>query len=130
MLLWKIFTKDIMKWGIFIEELLAVLINNIKDRKHLKSLMQQKNIRLHFISGEERGSVTLNENERNSLEGDFGREVFIYGSLQAIGTILNGKTRLQTMIKRGDIKVEGRFREILLLESLFILCKPYAINQF
>ncbi|RFU70083.1 hypothetical protein D0469_07830 [Peribacillus saganii] len=116
-----------MKWGIFIEELLALLKDNIKDRKHLKSLIQQKNIRVHFISGEEESHFTLSGSE-DAREGDTNRDVIISGNLQSIHEILNGKARLQTMMRRGDIKVTGRFREILFLESLFLLCKPYAVK--
>ncbi|WP_342432870.1 SCP2 sterol-binding domain-containing protein [Neobacillus sp. FSL H8-0543] len=82
------------------------------DSLTVKLICNQQSVVIAFQNGK---ALLLDE----SLSVDTVCQIF--GDLDSLLTLIEGKERLRILVKQGQLKVAGTFRTTLLLESAFYL---------
>lgn len=113
------------------EQLIQQLIKELKQRNHLFYLIPKHTVKLSLKCSDEsyqiilqRDGVTYN-NSATEIESD----ISITGAKDSLIDLLCGNIKLQQALKGQKIKVSGTYRLVLLVESIFLLCRPYKIIQ-
>lgn len=96
---------------------------SINKRGHVLKLIErlELNIRLvidqkDFVLAFANGTVSLLEDTKDT-------EVTISGHQDSVSLLVEGKEKLRSLIKEGQLQVAASFRAVLLLESIFYLTK-------
>lgn len=99
-------------------------ISCLKYASHVLPLLEDESISVKFCSPEYDG-ITMYINKQDVWLDYKNTErplLIINGEVTSLLELVEGRTRLQVLQKRGEIKVEGKFRNILKMESLIYCC--------
>lgn len=99
-------------------------INHLNEREHVLLLIENAEVSIRFIENGNVISIAI-YNGKIQLANDLNieRNIEISGSSTSLKELLEGRTMLRMLIKRGDLQVSAPFRTLLLLESLFYFGK-------
>lgn len=100
-------------------------LEEVNKKSHIKRLIQEASFLICLKAGNEEipfeirgGNIFIHSADQNSTY-----DAIISGSLESINIILTGGEKLREAMKWKKVSVETTFRKLLLLESLFYLCK-------
>ncbi|RBW71260.1 SCP2 sterol-binding domain-containing protein [Bacillus taeanensis] len=107
-----------------IEEIVHQFIEAVNIAPHLLPLYAQKELNLLFKCEEKQIGLAIFQGQLKIEELQFSdANVTITGSKEALKQLLFGEDKLLLMKKRNDLSVEGRYRDLLQVEALFLLTK-------
>ena len=106
------------------QAILQSVRSNIQNQQHLKQMVKKvsKTIILSSESGEWHLTLSDTVHEKKNSR------IFIKGPEEILLQALMGEIPLRQLQRLERLKIQGNFREILLLESLFILSKERRIK--
>ncbi|MDR7237880.1 hypothetical protein [Neobacillus drentensis] len=107
-----------------IEELKAFQLA-IKQQGHILPLLDHIDLRVNLVSELTTIQIFIKNNEIFILHDSDATQNIpeICGDLQAIKQLLEGKERLRTLERNGQLTISAPIRTTLLLESIFYLTK-------
>lgn len=110
-------------------ELLSSSINRIKQSDNIKRLLANEQLVVSIQCEEEQWYIIFSDTEIQirSFHSEIENGISIEGSIEAMRLLLNGEDFLLSMQKRGELKVQGDLKSLLLLESIFYLGKISAM---
>lgn len=116
---------------------LVDFINRLKYASHILPLLENESILVRFCPPDQHSiSILIDEMDIRispaNGESDLP-SLIIGGDISSLLQLVEGRTKLQVLQKRGDITVEGKYRYILKMESLLYCCSfetmPIQINK-
>ena len=105
-------------------------ISCLKYASHVLPLLEDENLSVRFCSPDYDG-ITMFINKQDvwlDYKNSERASLLISGDVSNLLELVEGRTRLQVLQKRGEIKVEGRFRNVLKMESLIYCCSFAKIS--
>ncbi|HHY71801.1 MAG TPA: SCP2 sterol-binding domain-containing protein [Bacillus bacterium] len=108
-----------------VEKALQNFISRLKYASHILPLLENENITVLFCPFEDNEiTLVLNGNDvsLNNRNGHDGYALTIRGDSTTLIELIEGREKLQTLKKRGELAVEGKFRYILKVESILYCC--------
>lgn len=108
------------------ENLLIDSAERIKKGEHIARLVKKADITFFIKCEEDSWFVHLCNGEfeiRKQSAEDKGDWLVIEGNPSSIKRFINGEDFLLSMKRRGELKAEGKLRQLLLLESIWFLTK-------
>ncbi|MFD3448776.1 hypothetical protein ACFDTO_29790 [Microbacteriaceae bacterium 4G12] len=104
--------------------LLFSFVQYAKVQHHLEPLLplQEKVIRFQFQ--EECYSLHVARHEIKLSNMKDGTDTIVFSHEEDARHLLTGAVRLQPLLRRKGMEYKGTYRTMLLLESLFHICKP------
>lgn len=99
-------------------------ISCLKYASHVVPLLENESLSVKFCSPDHNG-ITMYINKQDvwlDYKNTDSPSLVISGATSNLLELVEGRTRLQVLQKRGEIKVEGKFRNILRMESLIYCC--------
>ncbi|WNS74862.1 hypothetical protein RRV45_18560 [Bacillus sp. DTU_2020_1000418_1_SI_GHA_SEK_038] len=107
------------------ENMAVVFIEEVKSKSHLQTLLADSSFSICIKSGDleiplifREGHISINSDDQKQQF-----DAIISGSKESIHAILTGREKLREAIRWKKVSVDSTFRRLLLLESLFFLCK-------
>jgi hypothetical protein len=108
------------------DKLFARIQTKCLERKHLFPLLPSNPLTVLFESNREMWMLSLSKSHIDWSRGTVScPHVRLNGKDEVFQTILLGKERLLTAVKRKDVSIYGPFRSQLQLEAIFWLCKEH-----
>jgi hypothetical protein len=108
-----------------VEESILIFVEKASMSKAVISLLKNKKVTVILKTGRSLNGISFSR-EKIALYSPAARvDVIIEGPEQTITQLLAGIATLKHLKATNMLRVSGSFREILLLESIFFLCKPY-----
>lgn len=107
------------------EKMTDAFIEEVKSRSHLQKLLVDSSFSICIKAGDVEVPIKFLDGHI-SIYPDNQKQHFdaiISGSKESIHSILTGSEKLREAIRWKKVSVDSTFRKILLLESLFFLCK-------
>ncbi|PEQ84131.1 hypothetical protein CN481_23350 [Bacillus sp. AFS006103] len=97
----------------------------IKQQGHILPLLEHGDLRVNLVSELTTIQLVIKNREVFILHDNEGTQTIpeIRGDLQAIKQLLEGKERLRTLERNGQLTISAPIRTTLLLESIFYLTK-------
>ncbi|GMB09048.1 sterol-binding protein [Thermolongibacillus altinsuensis] len=108
--------------------LIDQFVERVKNVHHLVPILPEDHLYLSFQWEDGNVLLAISKNEIKRLENVTFRlkdTITIRGASQSIACLLSGKLKLQQQLRLKELAISGTFRQILLLESIFLLAKPY-----
>lgn len=99
-------------------------ISCLKYASHVLPLLEEESLSVKFCSPECNG-ITMFINKQDiwiDYKNSERPSLIISGDVSNLLELVEGRTRLQVLQKRGEIIVKGKFRNILKMESLIYCC--------
>ncbi|MEC1720771.1 hypothetical protein P9265_08050 [Schinkia azotoformans] len=99
-------------------------ISCLKYASHVVPLLENESLSVKFCSPDYNG-ITMFINKQDvwlDYKNSERPSLIISGDVSSLLELVEGRTRLQVLKKRGEINVKGKFRNILKLESLIYCC--------
>ncbi|EMA6342340.1 hypothetical protein ACO11K_002120 [Bacillus cytotoxicus] len=108
--------------------MLQSFVTHANKQYHLEPLLRQegKVISIHF--GDECHSLQISRDYIQLLKGDRGTEQIHCFKEEDLQQLVTGNVRLQKLIHEGRVHYAGTYRTMLLLESMFHICKPMPMG--
>ncbi|WP_409290184.1 SCP2 sterol-binding domain-containing protein [Peribacillus sp. SCS-37] len=107
-----------------VERLCRMFLANLKRKTYLIPILSgDKRIVCLQTAQEEKRLVLSRKKQDFSAEGDRAH-FYIEGREESLAALIMGREKLQTLVKENHLKVTGSFRDLLYLESVFLLNKP------
>lgn len=107
-------------------EFIQVFIKRLQEREHVLELIRNTDLTIDILTNKQSISVSINHGDiyiSNNLD-DQPNKYIIEGSVCVIKELIEGRHKLRTFIKKGELSIKAPFRTLLLLESLFYLTNP------
>lgn len=116
---------------------LVDFINRLKYASHILPLLENESISVRFCPPDQHNiSILIDEKDLQIAQADCESDMpllIICGDYSSLLQLVEGRTKLQVLQRRGDITVEGKYRYILKMESLLYCCSfetmPIQINK-
>lgn len=106
------------------DKLFARIQRECFERKHLFPILPSNPLTVLFDSNDETWMISLSKSQMDWKKGTISSpHVHLCGTDEIFRTILLGKERLLTAVKRKDVSIFGSFRLQLQLEAILWLCK-------
>jgi hypothetical protein len=123
----RVYTFDFsIKGSERMSELLKQFIKECNKRNHISLLLPEKGMYVKILIGESQyGFFISKEAITLELSEESHTIVQIECNLQTAIAWLSGKVKLRELINQKTMKVKGSFRDVLRLESIVMLAKPY-----
>ncbi|UCZ52571.1 hypothetical protein LGQ02_17410 [Bacillus shivajii] len=104
------------------KEVINEFINRVREKDALQKLMMNRVLTVSFNNEQELCYLMVDNNLLKIVSGlDCDSHVIIEGSEDDLKELLYGEDFLLSMKKREDLKVKGKLKDLLLIESLFYL---------
>ena len=110
-----------------LEQLVIAFIEEVKSKEHLAPFLRNVTFSIGIQSEDEFIIFMIEEGGISLCPSSHLAESTIHlsGSINSIAAVLSGEKKLRMAINQGEIKSATTFRNLLFLESLFILAKKY-----
>lgn len=114
---------------VHLDSLFERVILEINNRSHLQALLPDRSFSILFTYANFTWTMNLSCEECKVFKGKKSVEIglTINASKKALELLLNGDTRLQQLMKSGDVTVHGSYRQLLVVEAILYLCREYKI---
>ncbi|KDE46124.1 sterol-binding protein [Geobacillus sp. CAMR12739] len=107
-------------------ELVGQFVERMQVLRHLVPILPDEQLYVRFESDDETALLLIGkESAARGVENDERKTLTVRGSKEALASLLNGELKLQQLVRLREVHVSGSFRQLLLLESLLHLAKPY-----
>ncbi|OKO88389.1 hypothetical protein BRO54_3681 [Geobacillus proteiniphilus] len=107
-------------------ELVGQFVERMQVLRHLVPILPDEQLYVRFESDDETALLLIGkESAARGMENDERKTLTVRGSKEALASLLNGELKLQQLVRLREVHVSGSFRQLLLLESLLHLAKPY-----
>jgi hypothetical protein len=117
------------KWGWdLMITLIDQFVERVKNIHHLLPILPDDHLHIYFQWEDGKALLSISKDEIKRLEDVTFRlkdSITIRGASQSIACLLSGNLKLQQQLRLKELAISGTFRQILLLESIFLLAKPY-----
>ncbi|MCP3028243.1 hypothetical protein [Halobacillus sp. A5] len=98
-------------------------MNSVNERHDLLPLWKERPIVIFIHENDEVIPLTVNSNEiKIDHDYEFHRQVYIKGTSETIKEVLDGDQKI-TSLDSGRVDVKGKLRDLLYVESLFLLAR-------
>lgn len=118
--------KDVTRMGLY--SLLQSFVTYANAQYHLEPLLRQGEKTINFRLGDERCSLQISREYIQVLKEARGTEQLICFQEENLRRLVAGNIRLQTLVNSGCVQYNGTYRTMLLLESVFHICKPMRVG--
>ncbi|EEL48678.1 hypothetical protein bcere0022_40670 [Bacillus cereus Rock3-44] len=118
--------KDVTRMGLY--SLLQSFVTYANNQYHLEPLLRQGEKTIHFRFGDECCSLQISREYIQLLKGQWGTEQLICYKEEDLQRLVTGNIQLQTLLHSGRAQYNGTYRTMLLLESVFHICKPMPVG--
>ncbi|WP_410985380.1 hypothetical protein [Bacillus cereus] len=108
--------------------LLQSFVTYANSQYHLEPLLRQGEKTINFHFGDEYCSIQISREYIQLLKETRGTEQLICFQEEDLRRLVTGKVRLQTLLHSGRVQYNGTYRTMLLLESVFHICKPMPVG--
>ncbi|WP_019243824.1 MULTISPECIES: alkyl sulfatase C-terminal domain-containing protein [Bacillus] len=106
------------------ETILRSLLASIQNREQLQVLLKKAHTRVIFSDNEQRWHLFLSNNEVHTQNTDKGTyQILIFGEKKELEQLLCGEISLRQLQRLNKIKIQGNYRQVLLLEALLLLSR-------
>lgn len=103
---------------------LQLLLTNIQRNAQLQVLLKKADTMIVLISDKEQGHLFLSAQENHAKYTEAcSYRITISGSKECIEEALMGKVPLRQLHKMKQLEIQGNFRQILLVEAIFLLSR-------
>lgn len=107
-----------------VENMLQSVLRTLQQRQQLQALLRKTNTMVVFSTEEENWHLFLSNKETHTTFTDKGLyRVTVFGTKDSINEAISGQAPLRQLQKLNKIKLQGNYRQILLLEALLLLSK-------
>jgi len=108
--------------------LLQSFVNYANGQYHLEPLLRQGERIVNFRFGDECCSLQISRDYIELLQEERGTEQIVCVDEEGLEQLVNGNTRLQMLMNDGRVHYSGTYRTMLLVESMFHICKPMSVG--
>ncbi|MEN1936752.1 hypothetical protein AAIE21_14415 [Paenibacillus sp. 102] len=108
--------------------LLQSFVTYANSQYHLEPLLRQGEKTINFRLGDESCSLQISREYIQLLKEARGSERIVCFQEDDLRRLVTGNVRLQTLINNGHVHYSGTYRTMLLLESVFHICKPMPVG--
>ncbi|MGE6540504.1 hypothetical protein [Bacillus luti] len=108
--------------------LLQSFVNYANGQYHLEPLLRQGERIVNFRFGDECCSLQISRDYIELLQEKRGTEQIVCVDEEGLEQLVNGNTRLQMLMNDGRVHYSGTYRTMLLVESMFHICKPMSVG--
>ncbi|MDR2995573.1 MAG: hypothetical protein LBV11_17485 [Bacillus cereus] len=108
--------------------LLQSFVNYANGQYHLEPLLRQEEKTVNFRFGDESCSLQISRDYIELLQEERGTEQIICLDEEDVEQLVNGNVRLQMLMNDGRVQYSGTYRTMLLVESMFHICKPMSVG--
>ncbi|CAM3964454.1 hypothetical protein [Bacillus paramycoides] len=108
--------------------LLQSFVNYANDQYHLEPLLRQGERTVNFRFGDECCSLQISRDYIELLKEARGTEQIVCLEEEDVQKLVTGNIRLQTLVSDGRVQYSGTYRTMLLVESMFHICKPMSVG--
>ncbi|WP_242214620.1 hypothetical protein [Bacillus cereus group sp. BfR-BA-01383] len=108
--------------------LLQSFVNYANGQYHLEPLLRQGEKTVNFRFGDESYSLQISRDYIELLKEERGTEQIVCVDEEDVEQLVNGNVRLQMLINDGRVQYLGTYRTMLLVESMFHICKPMSVG--
>lgn len=106
------------------EVILQSLLTSIRNRQQLHVLLKKAHTMVIFSTEEEHWHLFLSNSEVHTKYTDKGTyRISIIGSRNHLDEVIRGEVSLRQLQRLNKIKLQGNYRQILLVEALLLLSK-------
>lgn len=105
------------------ETLLQSILSNIQNRKQLQVLLKKAQTTVVFSTENKQWYLYLSQGELDAKNNKSTFRIHISGDEASLLEAASGRLTLSQLQKLGLIKVQGNYRQILLVEALLLLCR-------
>ncbi|WP_042352312.1 hypothetical protein [Bacillus massiliigorillae] len=110
------------------ESILQSMLVNLEDREQLRVLLKKAHTMVVFSTEEEKWHLFLSTSELHTNYSDKGRyRIHLFGSKESIQEIIRGEASIRQLQKLNKIQVQGNYRQVLLIEAIFLLSRSQQI---
>ncbi|CAM4405429.1 hypothetical protein BAMA_16070 [Bacillus manliponensis] len=108
--------------------LLTSFVTYANSQSHLEPLFPRFERTVCFVFQDECYSLKIARNGIELIEGSAGANQITFVYEDSLFLLLSGKVKLQSLIKAKSVTYRGTYRTMLLLESIFHMCKPMKVG--
>ncbi|KEK25241.1 hypothetical protein [Bacillus gaemokensis] len=108
--------------------LLQSFVTYANGQYHLEPLLRQGEKIINIRFGDECYSLQISREYIQLLKDARGTEQIVCLLEEDLRRLVTGKVQLQTLINSGSVHYSGTYRTMLLLESVFHICKPMQVG--
>ncbi|MCM3736049.1 hypothetical protein M3215_09490 [Bacillus cytotoxicus] len=108
--------------------LLQSFVTYANTQCHLEPLLPQFEKAVCFIFQDECYSLNISREKIELINGAVGTEELVCFQETDLRLLITGQVRLQSLLRRNAITYKGTYRTMLLLESVFHICKPLRVG--
>ncbi|MDM5157113.1 hypothetical protein QUF88_25855 [Bacillus sp. DX1.1] len=108
--------------------LLQSFVTYANAQYHLEPLLRQGEKTISFTLHDECYSLQISREYIQVLKGAMGTEQVVCFYEEDLRRLVTGNVRLQTLLHSGRVQYNGTYRTMLLLESVFHICKPLRVG--
>lgn len=103
-------------------ELINQFVNRVSRQPHLKPILPTNVVRVCLQSGYKLHFIEIStEGCRTTTDSQARIDLWIKGDEEVMETIILGGEKLRKLEISNEVKISGKLRDILMLESLFYL---------
>ena len=108
--------------------LLKSFVTYANTQNHLEPLLPRFERTVCFVFQDECYSLKIARSGIQLVEGTAGTNQLTFVREESLQLLLNGKVKLQSLLRTKDVMYRGTYRTMLLLESVFHMCKPMKVG--
>jgi hypothetical protein len=108
--------------------LLQSFVTYANTQYHLEPLLPQFERAVCFIFQDECYSLKISREKIELMNGVLGTEELVCFHEADLQLLITGQVRLQSLLRRKAITYKGTYQTMLLLESVFHICKPLRVG--
>ena len=108
--------------------LLQSFVNYANGQYHLEPLLRREEKTVNFRFRDESCSLQISRDYIELLHEERGTEQIVCVDEEDVKQLVNGNVRLQMLMSDGRVQYSGTYRTMLLVESMFHICKPMSVG--
>ncbi|WP_180994089.1 SCP2 sterol-binding domain-containing protein [Bacillus sp. Marseille-P3661] len=109
-----------------IKDVLIEFCHRLRGATHIGPLLKHEIFPITFCTNTENITLVITNEEILIEHGYNNSALIIKGDDSTLIELIEGKSRLQQLYKRGDIQINGRYKYILRFESILYCCSKVA----
>lgn len=110
------------------EQMLQTMLLNLEHRDQLRVLLKKAHTMVVFSTEKEKWHLFLSMAETHTNYTDKGTyRIHLFGTKEVIRDVIAGNVSIRQMQKLNKMKVQGNYRQVLLLEALFLLSRGQQV---
>ncbi len=97
---------------------------NLEDRRQLQVLLKKAHTMVVFSTGVKKWHLFLSTSGSHTNYTEKGtHRIHLFGTKESIQEIIRGEASIRQLQKLNKIQVQGNYRQILLIEAIFLLSR-------